>query len=57
MTGSEYNIDPNYLSRCSTEFFAEASWEQVDKQDTEVKERFPNPVFVVFPYLHVMVYR
>lgn len=38
MTDSEYNIDPNCLSRCSTEFFSEASWEQVDKQDTEVKE-------------------
>lgn len=39
MTDLEYNIDPNCLSRCSTEFFSEASWEQVDKQDTEVKER------------------
>lgn len=39
---SEYNIDPNCLSRCSTEFFSENSWEQVDKQDTEVKEMFPN---------------
>lgn len=37
MTDLEYNMDPNCLSRCSTEFFSEASWEQVDKQDTEVK--------------------
>lgn len=36
MTDSEYNLDPNCLSRCSTELFSEASWEQVDKQDTEV---------------------
>lgn len=42
MTDLEYNIDPNCLSRCSTEFFSETSWEQVDKQDTEVKEMFPN---------------
>uniref|UniRef100_UPI0037E7DC76 myotubularin-related protein 3 isoform X6 n=1 Tax=Semicossyphus pulcher TaxID=241346 RepID=UPI0037E7DC76 len=35
MTDSEYNLDPNCLSRCSTELFSEASWEQVDKQDTE----------------------
>lgn len=42
MTDSEFNIDPNCLSRCSTEFFSEASWEQVDKHDTEVKEVFPN---------------
>lgn len=38
MTDSEYNIDPNCLSRCSTEFFSEASWERVDRQDTEVKQ-------------------
>ncbi|XP_056887773.1 myotubularin-related protein 3 isoform X2 [Takifugu flavidus] len=42
MTDSEYNIDPNCLSRCSTEFFSEASWEQVDKQDTEVTRWFPD---------------
>lgn len=36
MTDSEFNLDPNCLSRCSTELFSEASWEQVDKQDTEV---------------------
>lgn len=39
MTDSEYNMDPNCLSRCSTEFFSEASWEQVDKQAAEVKPR------------------
>ncbi|XP_068166252.1 myotubularin-related protein 3 isoform X2 [Antennarius striatus] len=38
MTDSEYNLDHNCLSRCSTELFSEASWEQVDKQDTEVKQ-------------------
>lgn len=39
MTDSEYNLDPNCLSRCSTELFSEASWEQVDKQDTEVSSQ------------------
>lgn len=34
---SESNLDQNSLSRCSTEIFSEASWEQVDKQDTEVQ--------------------
>lgn len=38
MTDSEY-LDPNCLSRCSTELFSEASWEQVDKQDTEVSSQ------------------
>ncbi|VTJ87844.1 Hypothetical predicted protein, partial [Marmota monax] len=33
---SESNLDQNCLSRCSTEIFSEASWEQVDKQDTEM---------------------
>ncbi|KAM4816166.1 LOW QUALITY PROTEIN: phosphatidylinositol-3,5-bisphosphate 3-phosphatase MTMR3-like [Urocitellus parryii] len=32
----ESNLDQNCLSRCSTEIFSEASWEQVDKQDTEM---------------------
>lgn len=36
MTESDFHLDPNCLSRCSTELFCEASWEQVDKQDTEV---------------------
>ncbi|KAJ4918777.1 hypothetical protein JOQ06_018503, partial [Pogonophryne albipinna] len=35
MTDSEFNLDPNCLSRCSTELFSEASWEQVDRTDTE----------------------
>lgn len=39
MTDSEYNLDANCLSRCSTELFSEASWEQVDKQDTEVSSQ------------------
>lgn len=34
---SESNLDQNCLSHCSTEIFSEASWEQVDKQDTEVQ--------------------
>ena len=34
---SEYNMDPNCLSRCSTELLSEASWEQVDKTDAEVR--------------------
>lgn len=55
MADSEYNIDPNCLSRCSTEFFSEASWEQVDKQDTEVKETVSLCVWL--PFLHMMVYR
>ncbi|XP_077456701.1 phosphatidylinositol-3,5-bisphosphate 3-phosphatase MTMR3 isoform X2 [Stigmatopora argus] len=42
MTDSEYNMDPNCLSRCSTELFSEASWEQVDKQDTEVTRWYPD---------------
>lgn len=43
MTDSEYNLDANCLSRCSTELFSEASWEQVDKQDTEVSRRRQSP--------------
>ncbi|XP_019740726.1 phosphatidylinositol-3,5-bisphosphate 3-phosphatase MTMR3 isoform X2 [Hippocampus comes] len=42
ITDSEYNMDPNCLSRCSTELFSEASWEQVDKQDTEVTRWYPD---------------
>ncbi|KAM3867675.1 phosphatidylinositol-3,5-bisphosphate 3-phosphatase MTMR3 [Diretmus argenteus] len=42
MTDSEYNMDHNCLSRCSTELFSEASWEQVDKQDTEVTRWYPD---------------
>ncbi|XP_061586463.1 myotubularin-related protein 3 isoform X3 [Cololabis saira] len=42
MTDSECNLDPNCLSRCSTELFSEASWEQVDKQDTEVTRWYPD---------------
>uniref|UniRef100_A0A669DLS0 phosphatidylinositol-3,5-bisphosphate 3-phosphatase n=1 Tax=Oreochromis niloticus TaxID=8128 RepID=A0A669DLS0_ORENI len=37
-----YNLDPNCLSRCSTELLSEASWEQVDKQDTEVTRWYPD---------------
>uniref|UniRef100_A0AAY4DN94 phosphatidylinositol-3,5-bisphosphate 3-phosphatase n=1 Tax=Denticeps clupeoides TaxID=299321 RepID=A0AAY4DN94_9TELE len=39
---SECNLDTNCLSRCSTELFSEASWEQVDKQDTEVTRWYPD---------------
>lgn len=39
ITDSDYNLEPSCLSRCSTELFSEASWEQVDKQDTEVHLR------------------
>ncbi|KAJ8379504.1 hypothetical protein SKAU_G00002820 [Synaphobranchus kaupii] len=39
---SECNLDHNCLSRCSTELFSEASWEQVDKQDTEVTRWYPD---------------
>ncbi|XP_056115356.1 myotubularin-related protein 3 isoform X11 [Rhinichthys klamathensis goyatoka] len=35
ITDSDFNLEHNCLSRCSTELFSEASWEQVDKQDTE----------------------
>ncbi|XP_063000273.1 myotubularin-related protein 3 isoform X2 [Elgaria multicarinata webbii] len=38
----ESNLDQNCLSRCSTEIFSEASWEQVDKQDTEVTRWLPD---------------
>ncbi|XP_056276056.1 myotubularin-related protein 3 isoform X2 [Pseudoliparis swirei] len=39
---TDYNLDPDCLSRCSTELFSEASWEQVDKQDTEVTRWYPD---------------
>ncbi|XP_051777508.1 myotubularin-related protein 3 isoform X1 [Erpetoichthys calabaricus] len=39
---SESILDHNCLSRCSTELFSEASWEQVDKQDTEVTRWYPD---------------
>ncbi|XP_042193108.1 myotubularin-related protein 3 isoform X9 [Callorhinchus milii] len=39
---SESNMDQNCLSRCSTEIFSETSWEQVDKQDTEVTRWYPD---------------
>ncbi|XP_069475394.1 phosphatidylinositol-3,5-bisphosphate 3-phosphatase MTMR3 isoform X2 [Ambystoma mexicanum] len=43
---SESNMDQNCLSRCSTEIFSEASWEQVDKQDTEVTRWLPDHLAV-----------
>ncbi|XP_007247243.3 myotubularin-related protein 3 isoform X2 [Astyanax mexicanus] len=39
---SDFNLDPNCLSRCSTELFSEASWEQVDTKDTEVTRWYPD---------------
>lgn len=42
ITDSDFNLEPNCLSRCSTELFSEASWEQVDKQDTEVTRWYPD---------------
>ncbi|XP_060048826.1 myotubularin-related protein 3 isoform X3 [Erinaceus europaeus] len=39
---SESSVDQNCLSRCSTELFSEASWEQVDKQDTEMTRWLPD---------------
>uniref|UniRef100_A0A8C2Q9M9 phosphatidylinositol-3,5-bisphosphate 3-phosphatase n=1 Tax=Cyprinus carpio TaxID=7962 RepID=A0A8C2Q9M9_CYPCA len=39
---SDFNLEPNCLSRCSTELFSEASWEQVDNQDTEVTRWYPD---------------
>ncbi|XP_078193992.1 phosphatidylinositol-3,5-bisphosphate 3-phosphatase MTMR3 isoform X5 [Callithrix jacchus] len=39
---SENNLDQSCLSRCSTEIFSEASWEQVDKQDTEMTRWLPD---------------
>ncbi|KAF6082163.1 myotubularin related protein 3 [Phyllostomus discolor] len=39
---SESNLDQSSLSRCSTEIFSEASWEQVDKQDTEMTRWLPD---------------
>ncbi|KAM3939621.1 phosphatidylinositol-3,5-bisphosphate 3-phosphatase MTMR3 isoform 5-T5 [Leptodactylus fuscus] len=39
---SESNRDPSCLSGCSTELFSEASWEQVDKRDTEVTRWLPD---------------
>ncbi|XP_045145484.1 myotubularin-related protein 3 [Echinops telfairi] len=40
--GLESNLDQNCLSRCSTEIFSETSWEQVDKQDTEMTRWLPD---------------
>ncbi|XDV49594.1 hypothetical protein PO909_018813 [Leuciscus waleckii] len=42
ITDSDFNLEHNCLSRCSTELFSEASWEQVDKQDTEVTRWYPD---------------
>ncbi|XP_033989130.1 myotubularin-related protein 3 isoform X1 [Trematomus bernacchii] len=42
MMDSEFNLDPNCLSRCSTELFSEASWEQVDRTDSEVTRWYPD---------------
>nr|XP_055024686.1 myotubularin-related protein 3 isoform X2 [Misgurnus anguillicaudatus] len=42
MADSDFNLEPSCLSRCSTELFSEASWEQVDKQDTEVTRWYPD---------------
>ncbi|XP_058512827.1 myotubularin-related protein 3 isoform X2 [Ochotona princeps] len=39
---SESNLDQSCLSHCSTEIFSEASWEQVDKQDTEMTRWLPD---------------
>nr|XP_023696603.1 myotubularin-related protein 3 isoform X2 [Paramormyrops kingsleyae] len=39
---SECNLDPNCLSRCSTEVFSEASWVQVDNQDAKVTRWYPD---------------
>ncbi|XP_072456093.1 phosphatidylinositol-3,5-bisphosphate 3-phosphatase MTMR3 isoform X3 [Notamacropus eugenii] len=39
---SESNVDQSCLSCCSTEIFSEASWEQVDKQDTEMTRWLPD---------------
>ncbi|MEE6510080.1 hypothetical protein FKM82_029139 [Ascaphus truei] len=38
----ESNRDASCLSGCSTELFSEASWEQVDKHDTEVTRWLPD---------------
>ncbi|XP_063310815.1 myotubularin-related protein 3 isoform X2 [Pelobates fuscus] len=43
---SESNRDPSCLSGCSTEPFSEASWEQVDKRDTEVTRWLPDHLAV-----------
>ncbi|XP_053480848.1 myotubularin-related protein 3 isoform X2 [Ictalurus furcatus] len=43
---SDFNLDPNCLSRCSTELFSETSWEQVDRQDTEVTRWYPDHLAV-----------
>lgn len=39
---SESNRDPSCLSGCSAELFSEASWEQVDRRDTEVTRWLPD---------------
>ncbi|XP_034027157.1 myotubularin-related protein 3 isoform X2 [Thalassophryne amazonica] len=42
ITDSECNLDPNCLSRCSTELISDSSWEQVDKQDAEMTRWYPD---------------
>ncbi|XP_058244609.1 myotubularin-related protein 3 isoform X4 [Hemibagrus wyckioides] len=39
---ADINLDPNCLSHCNTELFSETSWEQVDRQDTEVTRWYPD---------------
>ncbi|NP_001080011.1 myotubularin related protein 3 homeolog L [Xenopus laevis] len=41
---TESNRDPGCLSGCSTEHFSEASWEQVDKRNTELTRWVPDHV-------------
>lgn len=51
MTESDFHLDPNCLSRCSTELFCEASWEQVDKQDTEVSGSSSSSELLLYTHL------
>ncbi|XP_031433386.1 myotubularin-related protein 3 isoform X2 [Clupea harengus] len=38
----ENNLEPVCLSRCSTEFFSEGSWEQVEQREPEVTRWYPD---------------
>ncbi|KAL2100155.1 hypothetical protein ACEWY4_004549 [Coilia grayii] len=42
MPDGENNLEPVCLSRCSSEFFSEGSWEQVEQREPEVTRWYPD---------------
>ncbi|XP_063067078.1 myotubularin-related protein 3 isoform X2 [Engraulis encrasicolus] len=42
MADGENNLEPMCLSRCSSEFFSEGSWEQVEQREPEVTRWYPD---------------